>query len=163
MSCIIKILMLPPLPDGHPSFQALGSHGSAGSPGMLEVDTAAPVVGKLLEIDGIQPPGFCESPSLSRGCYNYFVLEADIKYSHFYFFWLTYFLWQLQKKKKKRKLIMPREGKLEMNQLEAGAAEKMNIWSKKSGRKGITGVLFVSCCAWEQIKRPQNFVQESPN
>lgn len=30
---------------------------------------------------------------------------------------------------------MPREGKLEMNQLEAGAAEKMNIWSKNQEEK----------------------------
>lgn len=70
--------------DGHLSFQAMGR---AGTPGMLE---AAPVVGKLLELDGIKPPGFCMSPSLSRGCCNYFVLEADRKcrlfFFNFYFF-----------------------------------------------------------------------------
>lgn len=86
MSCITTISKFSPLPDPLQLSQAMGSEGSAGTPGILELATAAPVVGKLLEIDGIKPPGFCVSPSLSRGCYNYFVLEADIKYRRFYFF-----------------------------------------------------------------------------
>lgn len=68
------------------------------------------------------------SPSLSRKCYNYFVLEAGIKCRNFLnFFFSDSHIFFMATAEKKRKQIMAKEGKLEMNQLNAGAAENEHL------------------------------------